>query len=541
MMGSGANPPAFGAGGFDLKPKRRRVATENAMTKANPSEPKRALFSCVYCQKDISGVVRIKCAECAEMHLCVDCFSVGVEPHPHRACHAYHVVDDLSFPLFTPDWGADEELLLLEAIEMYGLGNWTEVSEHVGTKSKQRCHAHYFDVYVNSPTTPLPDMTKVLGKGHAREEPKEEGGEKKRKVKRENGDEGGEGGGEADDASEGGEEEEEKEATLASFARPGDERHWGNAPELTGFNVKRDEFDPEYDIDAELPLAEMEFRDTDTELDRELKLRMLEIYNARLAERRERKRFIIDRGLLNVKRQQALERKRTPQEREIHGAVRVFARFLDPNEYEIMLEGLAAESRIRNRIAELKEYRRAGIHTISEGEVYDAEKRRRAAEMARLRALGAPHAKGQGARANKYLSRDGMFLPAAGASAADGPKELLKLQQGAGAGGAGASSRKKAPLPRNLTTLPGIELLSKREREVCTNCRLLPVHYLSIKEALMRASAEGETLKRADVRHMFRVEPVKAIRVYELLLQNGWIKGQGADAKEAKEEGGGGE
>ena len=183
MMGSGANPPAFGAGGFDLKPKRRRVATENAMTKANPSEPKRALFSCVYCQKDISGVVRIKCAECAEMHLCVDCFSVGVEPHPHRACHAYHVVDDLSFPLFTPDWGADEELLLLEAIEMYGLGNWTEVSEHVGTKSKQRCHAHYFDVYVNSPTTPLPDMTKVLGKGHAREEPKEEGGEKKRKVK----------------------------------------------------------------------------------------------------------------------------------------------------------------------------------------------------------------------------------------------------------------------------------------------------------------------------------------------------------------------
>ena len=479
MMGSGANPPAFGAGGFDLKPKRRRVATENAMTKANPSEPKRALFSCVYCQKDISGVVRIKCAECAEMHLCVDCFSVGVEPHPHRACHAYHVVDDLSFPLFTPDWGADEELLLLEAIEMYGLGNWTEVSEHVGTKSKQRCHAHYFDVYVNSPTTPLPDMTKVLGKGHAREEPKEEGGEKKRKVKRENGDEGGEGGGEADDASEGGEEEEEKEATLASFARPGDERHWGNAPELTGFNVKRDEFDPEYDIDAELPLAEMEFRDTDTELDRELKLRMLEIYNARLAERRERKRFIIDRGLLNVKRQQALERKRTPQEREIHGAVRVFARFLDPNEYEIMLEGLAAESRIRNRIAELKEYRRAGIHTISEGEVYDAEKRRRAAEMARLRALGAPHAKGQGARANKYLSRDGMFLPAAGASAADGPKELLKLQQGAGAAARARARGKSAaadePDDAARDRAP-VQARARGVHELQAAARALPLH-----------------------------------------------------------------
>ena len=76
----------------------------------------------------------------------------------------------------------------------------------------------------------------------------------------------------------------------------------------------------------------------------------------------------------------------------------------------------------------------------------------------------------------------------------------------------------------DLTNLPGAELLSKREKEVCVNCRLLPVHYLSIKEALMRASAEGETLKRADVRHMFRIEPVKAIRVFELLLANGWIK-----------------
>ena len=102
-------------------------------------------------------------------------------------------------------------------------------------------------------------MSKVLGKEYAREEPKEEPKEKKRKT--------------ADGEED--EEDEEKEATLASFARPGDERHWGNVAELTGFNVKRDEFDPEYDIDAELPLAEMEFRDTDTELDRKLKLRML--------------------------------------------------------------------------------------------------------------------------------------------------------------------------------------------------------------------------------------------------------------------------
>jgi transcriptional adapter 2-alpha len=60
-------------------------------------------------------------------------------------------------------------------------------------------------------------------------------------------------------------------------------------------------------------------RPYDTELDKQLKLRMLQIYNDRLAERAKRKAFIIDRGLLNVKRQQGLERKRTPQERDLHG------------------------------------------------------------------------------------------------------------------------------------------------------------------------------------------------------------------------------
>lgn len=41
----------------------------------------------------------------------------------------------MHFPLLDECWGADEEILLLEAIEMYGLGNWSDVSDHVGTKS----------------------------------------------------------------------------------------------------------------------------------------------------------------------------------------------------------------------------------------------------------------------------------------------------------------------------------------------------------------------------------------------------------------------
>ncbi|GBG73232.1 hypothetical protein CBR_g12949 [Chara braunii] len=123
----------------------------------------------------------------------------------------------------------------------------------------------------------------------------------------------------------------------------------------SGYNPKRDEFEPEYDNDAELPLAEMEFRDTDTELEREVKLTMLHVYCKRLDERKWRKEFILERKLLNIKKQQALDRKRSKEERELWQRARVFARFHSQEEHEALLNGLTAERRIRQRIEELQE------------------------------------------------------------------------------------------------------------------------------------------------------------------------------------------
>ncbi|MCH83752.1 transcriptional adapter ADA2-like, partial [Trifolium medium] len=72
--------------------------------------------------------------------------------------------DNLSFPLICPDWSADEEMLLLEAIDMYGFGNWNDVADNVGTKSKSQCIDHYNAVYLNSPCFPVPDLSLVKGK-----------------------------------------------------------------------------------------------------------------------------------------------------------------------------------------------------------------------------------------------------------------------------------------------------------------------------------------------------------------------------------------
>ena len=51
--------------------------------------------------------------------------------------------------------------------------------------------------------------------------------------------------------------------------------------ELSGYSFKREEFEIEYDNDAEQILADMEFKDTDTEAEREMKLHVLHIYSKR--------------------------------------------------------------------------------------------------------------------------------------------------------------------------------------------------------------------------------------------------------------------
>lgn len=62
------------------------------LTGQGSSKGKRALYSCKYCSKDITGQTRIKCAECPDFELCVQCFSVGVEVTPHKSNHSYRVM-----------------------------------------------------------------------------------------------------------------------------------------------------------------------------------------------------------------------------------------------------------------------------------------------------------------------------------------------------------------------------------------------------------------------------------------------------------------
>ncbi|XP_057960996.1 transcriptional adapter ADA2b [Malania oleifera] len=473
-------------------------------------------YHCNYCNKDITGKIRIKCAVCSDFDLCIECFSVGAEVTPHKSDHRYRVMDNLSFPLICPDWNADDEILLLEGIEMYGLGNWAEVAEHVGTKSKEHCIDHYTNVYLNSPYFPLPDMSHVAGKN--RKElfamAKGQGEDKKgfslpgeltlkeeslspSRVK-------------IEDSNKGGSLGQLLSSSNADLQtdqgfkgkRPSASGNEGPLIDLSGYNPKRQEFDPEYDNDAEQLLAEMDFKETDTEEERALKLRVLRIYSKRLDERKRRKDFILERNLLYSN---LIEEDCSLEEKEVYRHFDVFMRFHSKEEHKEFLQSIITEHRIQKRIKELKEARSAGCRSPAGADRYIEIKRKREAEESARRV-----------RESNQLgpsSQGGVNVSVVSESVG---KEIEDSVSGA-AGQVSSGSVNGL----DIMEFPGVDLLSETEKRLCRDVRLPPSYYLKMQEIISIEIFSGNVTKKADAHCLFKVEPSKVDRVYEMLVKKG--------------------
>ena len=86
-----------------------------------------------------------------------------------------------------------------------------------------------------------------------------------------------------------------------------------NPAEIVGYMPKRGDFEVEFDNEAELLLAEMEFNEDDSEEERKMKFRLIDIYNHKHNERLRRKEFVISRRLLDLKEQLRLDRTRSKE------------------------------------------------------------------------------------------------------------------------------------------------------------------------------------------------------------------------------------
>ncbi|KAJ2647631.1 Transcriptional adapter ada2 [Coemansia sp. RSA 1250] len=283
-------------------------------------------FHCDNCQANVTDGVRINCSHCPEFDLCTTCFSQGVELGSHKNDHPYRVVTRNHFSIYAEDWTADEELLLIDGLRQFGMGNWKDAAEHIGTKTKEQCEQHYLDVYVASSTWPLPaDEIKP-----ALPPPK-------------------------------------KQSIKVLSSQPSNH-------EIAGYMPGRLEFETEWENDAEQVVKDMVITDDDTPEEQELKLTVLRIYNHKLDRRADRKQFIFDRGLLDYRKNQT---KYPKEERELLAKTKVFAQMQTKADYDEFTTGLLNEHSLRQRIAQLQEWRRQGITTLKDGAQYEVERSQR--------------------------------------------------------------------------------------------------------------------------------------------------------------------
>ncbi|KAF9444781.1 SWIRM-domain-containing protein [Macrolepiota fuliginosa MF-IS2] len=545
-------------------------------------------YECDACACDLTHTVRIKCAdpECVAddegVDICPPCFCAGKEFKKHKRWHPYRVIEMNSYPIFTEDWGADEELLLITGLAQHGVGNWKRIAEHLGTRTKKEVEEHYKSVYVNSPDWPLPRMDL-----HFDVDPEEFQERKRRRI-----------------------------ADMNPVAPPEQKVAPTSAPgvhEIATFLPGRLEFEHELDNDAEDLVKDLEFgvclewggdQITEDELDPDVraraklaeerrtgfvvppaskslppgkgppapqtngtingyhmngdvkknlksedvtmangtgeeeeaeeptlpppyetndsltfKLTLLEMYAQRVEKRHESKAVMFERGLLEYKKMQATDKKRPREEREILHRLRPFARLQTAEDYEAFAADMLYEAILRKRIQELQHYRRLGLSTAADIDKYEHDLAKRTQVKAAARDHDRSQYRSSGRQSSGPDPRRSSLASFGDSDDRNSREPTPRLP------GTTAPAVRRPPAPLNLANSPSLHLLTPAEQTLCSQLRILPKPYLVIKETLVREYARrGGKLRRREARDLVKIDVNKTSRIWDFLVQAGFLK-----------------
>ncbi|KAL8907197.1 MAG: hypothetical protein Q9207_001563 [Kuettlingeria erythrocarpa] len=509
-------------------------------------------YICDVCSADITSTVRIRCAQasCSDYDLCVPCFSKGETSRDHDPrTHPFSVIEQHSIPIYTRDWGADEELLLLEGLEVYGLGSWSDVADHVGGfRTKEEVRDHYIETYIQSSKFPLPENADPKDLRLIEEIPREKfQARKKRRI------------------------EERKEAAKAAPPATPKQKPTASVPachEVQGYMPGRLEFEVEHHNEAEEAVQSMQFDPGDgidartgkLDPEMELKLLVMNIYNARLTSRADRKKIIFEHELLQYRRNNNLDKKRTKEERDLHNKAKSFARMMNHQDFECFTVNLEYEHNLRQAITQLQDWRQMRIGDLKAGEKYEQEKQIRAQRPAPTGSLD----RAGGIRAPKPTAPVETPSATTALCAPEIPERLKASHTQPPAQPRTSilhsstnptSTPTKGPLTNGNTNIPStpssqlkpkyampalngttplklasesttdLHLLTREEIDLCSALRLRPKPYLVIKEGLIKeAMKSGGGLKRKLAKEVCKIDPSKSTRIFDFFVHAGWIQ-----------------
>ncbi|VVA12862.1 PREDICTED: mRNAional [Prunus dulcis] len=168
-------------------------------------------------------------------------------------------------------------------------------------------------------------------------------------------------------------------------------------------------------------------------------------------------------------------------------------RFHSNEEQKELLKSIIKEQQIFKRILDLQDARTAGCRTAAEASRYLEEKRKKKTEESSLRIKESSQA---------GLSGKGLQIspwgPFKGSTAISSSLDYW-----------------------DITGPFGADLLSQTEQRLCSEMRILPSHYLNMLQTISTEIPNGNVKKKSDAHILFKIEPCKVYRVYDMLVKKG--------------------
>jgi transcriptional adapter 2-alpha len=430
-------------------------------------------------------IPHMECQECKSpkventpLKLCLACFS---NPEKHSWSHPYIVIRDMDLlpspiPIPLKAWTQRQDFALLNGVEKLGFGNWEEISTVALRKSQtpDACKKRFEQFRVLLGETPQT------------------------------------------------EEDRTKEDLL--FRQKAQSAMLLPGAGLVGYQPLREEFETVFANDAELIIADMVFGNEDEDPHekgqewKDLKLRVLRNYNLKVDIRESRKRYVLDKGLLDFQKIQDIRKKVAHQSTDILADLEILARFSGSvQEHEKFEKGILKERALRDEIRKLQQYRAMGIRTFDEIDSYN----RQAAKRHEVMQFRKQQQQQQTAGLSSSSS-SGIVLETTAATTTTN----ATLSNAAPLTAPSISSSSTIPVEteqdvqaKSYLTAEELQLLESIHH------RLTPIQYLVVKECILREAAKnGGCVSKPQAVALLTVEMTVVEHLYDFFIKCEWIK-----------------
>lgn len=294
-------------------------------------------IKCYTCHKILENQRYVRCAKCSFFTQCLQCLSLAKTAQDnmidiHKLSHPLLIIEPhIGHPLFRSGWDQEEEILLLYAVQNLGIGNWTEISALLNTKTARECEEYYIQTFITNSCSPLPDnfqsveryisITEDLDREKKKKKEPEKNSKSKSKAKKKSSKS------DKDSHNDSQSKTSDQPPTIDYLSeleyedlpiyKPSESipseghdkklkeknKNFATIPaEYSEFMPNRHEFDKDKDFisDAEILVADVEFDETDTPESFQSKIYKLSQYNNILTERIFRTKVIEEYGIHQI-------------------------------------------------------------------------------------------------------------------------------------------------------------------------------------------------------------------------------------------------